>query len=214
MRDNFLRISTTAAIALFVAFVPLRVVHAQPPSHPAAWLPLPLSHFTKSELQRAARLGAPEALRPTPSSHALFSTQPPTVLSTIENVDDNSPDSLLALVTSYSYAENKTIRRLVDLKTNTVVEEYVTVESSVPLAKVERAAVRSLVLRDPRITDLVGALKNDLTVEMLVTTTQDPTNRFFQKRIVLALLKTSRGYLTNLPKIFVNLSDTKVVLGE
>lgn len=203
---------TTGALLVLLAFS--TTAYGQGSSHPAANLPVPQSHFTESEFQRVARLGAEEAFRERPSSVDGTSIRGITVLSSVESVDDNSPDSRLALVTSYSYDRGATIRRLVDLHKNTVVTEYVTDDSSAPLAEIEKSLVQYLVLQDQRIADLLGEATNDITVEMLLTSTTNPDDRFFRKRVVLTLLKTSQGYARNLPKIFVNLSDSAVVLGE
>ena len=188
--------------------------YGQGSSHPAANLPVPQSHFTESEFRRAARLGAEEAFGMRLSSVDSTSIRGMTVLSSVESVDDNSPDSRLALVTSYSYDRGATIRRVVDLANNAVVTEHVTDDSSAPLAEIEKSIVHSLVLQDRRIAELLGDSINDIAVEMLLTSSFDPDDRFFRKRVVLALLKTPQGYARNLPKIYVNLSDSTVVVGE
>ena len=188
--------------------------YGQSPTHPAASLPVPLSHFTESELHLAASLGAEEAYQMQLSSTDGTSTKNLTVLSSVESVDDNFPNSRLALVTSYSYDRNVTIRRLVDLNQNTVVTEHVVDDSSAPLAVLEKSIVQHLVLQDNRIADLLGNAMNDVSVEMLLTSTYDPEDRFFRKRVVMALFKTSHGYVRNMPKVLVNLSDEEVVVGE
>jgi len=137
-----------------------------------------------------------------------------TVLSRVESVDDNAPGSRLALVTSYNYNRNVTIRRLVDLNKNMVVHEKITDGSSAPLAKLERTFVEQLVLEDQRITSHLGEFKDQVTVEMLLTTTQNPEDPFHQKRVVSVLLKVKQGYLVNLPSIYVSLSDAKVFVEE
>ena len=209
---TFVMKSLTGAFLTLLASI--GVAYGQSTPHPAESLPIPLSHFTESEFQRAAQLGADEAFRMTISSLDDKSTSKLTVLSGVESVDANAPDSRLALVTSYSYERNATIRRLVDLNTNTVVSESVTEDTSAPLAEIEKSLAQFLVLRDKRIVDLLGHDVVDVSVETLLTSAFDPDDRFFRKRVVLALLKTSRGYTSNLPKIFVDLTDSQVIFGE
>ena len=191
------------------------ITYGQSSDHPASHLPIPRSHLTDSEIQQAAKLGAEGALHTlVPQPAAAMSTGNITVLSSIESVDDNTPGSRLALVTSYSYDRNVTIRRLVDLTENVVVQEQVTDDSSAPLAELEKNAVEHLVLIDDRIANLLGEDKDHVTVEMLLTRTRNRDDRFFGKRVVSVLLKIPQGYLVNIPNIYVNLSNVEVVLQE
>ena len=136
------------------------------------------------------------------------------VLSSVESVDDNNPNSRLAIVTIYNYQRDETIRRLVDLAQNKITKEKILGGSRAPLAHVERRVAESLVLTDPRIVALLGPDVRDVEVGTLLTTTQDPRDEFYRQRVVLTTLKTSRGYPQNLPKIFVNLTKAAVIIHD
>ena len=202
-------------LPLLLSLASPSTTYGQSSDHPASHLPIPRSHLTDSEIQQAAKLGAEGALDTlVPRPVAAMSTRNITVLSSIESVDDNTPGSRLALVTSYSYDRNVTIRRLVDLTRNVIVQEQVTDDSSAPLAELEKNAIEHFVRTDDRIANLLGEVKEQVTVEMLLTRTRDRDDRFFGKRVVSVLLKTPQGYLVNLPNIYVNLSNVEVVLQE
>ena len=134
------------------------------------------------------------------------------VLSSVESVSDNNPNSRLAIVTIYNYKRDETIRRLVDLVQSKVVEEKVIEGSRAPLADVEKKVAEWLVLTDPRIAEFLGPDLHDVKVGMLLTTTQNPQDEFYRQRVVLTTFKTSRGYPQNLPKIFVNLTNSSVIV--
>ena len=192
------------------------VTKAQDSDHPALNLPIPKSHLTLDELNLAVEVGANEII---PQNEVLFLRMGNPVglrivLSDVESVDDNNPESQLALVTTYHYDTNQTIRRLVDLKKSEVVNEQVIDEGSASLAKIEKEVAEFLVRDNTQINDFLGAAKNELKVETILSVTKNPESQFYRKRVVLVLLKTSHGYPQFMPKIFVNLTDLEVVIQE
>ena len=215
MFQRQIRLLIYAISALFLSLSTSTVTTAQDSAHPASNLPIPRSHLTDAELSRVVQIGTSGlSLVTDPSVLREKSSGEMTVLSSVEIVDDNKPGSLLAIVTTYNYNRNETTRRLVDLVQNKVVDKQTTKGDGAPLAKVEKKAVEALVLDDPRIIKLLGPDINDVEVETLLTRTQNSEDQFYGKRVVVALLKTSRGYPQYLPKIFVNLTDSKVVILE
>lgn len=187
---------------------------AQSNNHPALELPVPTSNLTAEELSRAVLLGAPEALTLSVFSLRDKANGFTTVLSDVSTVDDNSPDTHLAIVTTYSYDQNETMRRLVDLERNEVIDEEITPGGAAPLAKVEKDFARALVLSDERIVERLGEDRSEVEIEMLLTSTEDPESEFFGNRVVLVIFETPRGYPQNLSKVFANLSASTVVILE
>ncbi|MCY4375863.1 MAG: hypothetical protein OXC31_19075 [Spirochaetaceae bacterium] len=182
----------------------------QDTEHPASALPVPRSRLTDHERDQAVLVATATlaVLRVSPLDAG--SSEATTVLSSVESVDDNNPSTRLAIVTTYDYQSNETIRSLVDLVKGELLTTRKTSGSSAPLAEIERATAERLVLSDPHITEFLEADVDGIEVELLLTRTQDPKDQFFDKRVVMALLKTRSGYL-RLPPTFVNLTDLEVV---
>ena len=189
------------------------VTKAQDSDHPALNLPIPKSHLTSDELNLAVEIGANEVFSQNQVSILHMDSQR-IVLSDVESVDDNNPESQLALVTTYHYDTNQTIRRLVDLINSKVVNEQVIDGGSASLAEIEQVAAEFLVRENTPINDFLGAAKNELKVETILSVTKNPESQFYHKRVVLVLLKTIHGYPQFMPKIFVNLTDLEVVIQE
>ena len=135
------------------------------------------------------------------------------VLSRVESVDDNDPTTRLAIVTTYNYDSNETTRTLVDLIKNRLLTTQTTTGVSAPLAEVERDTAEMLVLSDPHLVKYLEPDIEAVEVEMFLTRTQDHKDPFYNKRVVMVIMKTDRGYL-RLPSIFVNLTDLEVVIQD
>ena len=209
--------------ALLLSLSISTVMRAQDSGHPASNLLIPKSHLTDEEFDQAVKIGTRGPIITSfvcgPDLQRCFmflekSPEETTVLSSVESVDDNNTESRLAIVTTYNYTRNETTRRLVDLDRSEVVDEQTTKGSSAPLAEVETEVAKALVLNDPRIAKFLGPDMDGVEVEILLTGTQNSEDKFYGKRVVLALLKTSRGYPQSLPQIFVNLTDSEVVILE
>jgi hypothetical protein len=193
--------------------------YAAAQEHPAANLPVPRSSLTAEERARAVQLAAPQG--PVISLFALQpqAQRPPSapnrvVVSNVQAVGTGKTDRRLALVSLYQYEGNVAVNRLVDLSAGTVVSEERVPNGAAPIAPVEADYARSLVLADERVAPLLRPFHDAATLEFLLTTTADPTSPFFGRRVFGVLVKTPGGYLSVPQKIYVDLTDGKVVIEQ
>lgn len=187
--------------------------------HPAANLPIPRSSLSDAEYARAIAVAEPSALVGSPSQlHPEVSSRSGAnrvVVTNVQAVASDKPDatsSRLAVVTLYQYEGNLTMNRLVDLNTGQVVEEDRIQNGGARFTNVEHEYARQLVMADDRVRNLVTPIQG-ATFNFLLSTTPDPANPLFGKRVVNVLINTPDGYLTELPRISVNLTDAAVIVG-
>ena len=211
MRNWSLRLSLSLVCVLPLFLSVSTVAVAQDTGHDVSELPIPKSRLTDDERDRAVLVATANSAVLMVSPLDEGPAEAPTVLSGVESVDDNNPATRLAIVTTYSYESNETTRALVDLVKNELLTTQTTIGTSAPLADVERDTVERLVLSDPHIAEHLGHDIGAVEVEMLLTRTQDRTDPFYNKRVVMAIMKTDNGYL-RLPPIFVNLTDLEVII--
>lgn len=193
---------------LALVSAPISTVVAQ--EHPAANLPIPRTTLTPEERAKAVQLALPQP--PTLSALAMAETAggaPRTVISNVQAVGAGKTDRRLAVVTIYQYQDNTAVNRMVDLGNNEVVNEERIPNGAAPLAPVEVDYARALALADERVAKLVAPLHDTAALQFLLTTTADPNSPLFGKRVVQALIRTPRGYLSG-PRITVNLTDRRV----
>ena len=182
--------------------------------HPAANLPIPRSSLTDAEQARAIQLANPQgsiadAAQLHPSSSR---TQPNrTVVSRVQAVGADKTDQRLAVVTLYQYEGNLTLNRLVDVNSGQVLNEDRIAGAGAPVANVEGEYARSLVMADSRVQKLIENVQG-ASVTLLLTNISDPNSPLFGKRVVNALINTPEGYLTEVPRISVNLTDATVIV--
>ena len=182
--------------------------------HPAANLPIPRSSLTDAEQARAIQLANPQGSISTASQlHPSSSrTQPNrTVVSRVQAVGADKTDQRLAVVTLYQYEGNVTLNRLVDVNSGQVLNEDRISGAGAPVANVEGEYARSLVLADSRVQKLIENVQG-ASVTLLLTNISDPGSPLFGKRVVNALINTPEGYLTEVPRISVNLTDATVIV--
>jgi Cu2+-containing amine oxidase len=182
--------------------------------HPAANLPIPRSSLTDAEQARAIQLANPQGSISTASQlHPSSSrTQPNrTVVSRVQAVGADKVDQRLAVVTLYQYEGNLTLNRLVDVNSGQVIEEDRISGAGAPVANVEGEYARSLVMADSRVQKLIENVQG-ASVTLLLTNISDPASPLFGKRVVNALINTPEGYLTEVPRISVNLTDATVIV--
>jgi hypothetical protein len=187
--------------------------------HPAANLPVPRSSLTDAEYARALQIAEPRALIGSPSQLHPDAVSSRTganrvVVTDVQAVASDKPDaasSRLAVVTLYQYEGNVTVNRLVDLNTGTVVEEDRMPNAGARFTNVELEYARQLLMADERIQRLVTPVQG-ATFNFLLATTPDPSSPLYGKRVVNVLINTPDGYLTELPRISVNLTDAAVIV--
>lgn len=184
--------------------------------HPAANLPIPRSSLTDAEQARAIQLANPQgsigsAAQLHPDAVSSRGTPNRVVVSRVQAVGADKTDQRLAVVTLYQYEGNVTLNRLVDVNSGQVIDEDRIQGAGAPVANVEGEYARSLVMADSRVQQLIGNIQG-ASVTLLLTNVSDPTNPLFGKRVVNALINTPEGYLTEVPRISVNLTDATVIV--
>jgi hypothetical protein len=213
---TFLR---AGALGLTMSACMLAGASAQDPQqdHPAAGLSIPQSSLTPAEHARAIALAEPQAAISTASAlhpDAVHARSGPNrvVVTDVQAVGAETSERL-AVVTLYQYEGNVTVNRLVDLNSGRVVEEDRMQGGGARFTNVENEYARQLLLADERVRRLVDPLQGQVTFNFLLSTTPDPTNPLYGKRVVNVIINTPEGYLTEVPRISVNLTDAAVVVG-
>jgi Cu2+-containing amine oxidase len=185
--------------------------------HPASGLSIPQSSLTDAEHARAIALAQPQAAISTASAlhpdSARNSGSNRVVVTDVQAVGVDKTSERLAVVTLYEYENNTTINRLVDLNNGRVVEEDRIQNGGARFTNVEQQYARELLLGDERVRRLIEPLGGTESFNFLLTTTPDPSNPLFGKRVVNVLISTPEGYLTEVPRISINLTDASVVVG-
>jgi hypothetical protein len=203
-----------AALGLTFSVGILAVAAAQ--DHPAAGLSIPRSSLTPAEHARAIALAEPTAAISSASAlhpDAARTSPNRVVVTDVQAVGVDKTSERLAVVTSYQYEGDVTINRLVDLNSGRVIEEDRIQGGGARFTNVEQQYARELLLRDERVRALIAPLQGQETFNFLLTTTPDPNNPFYGKRVVNVLISTPEGYLTEVPRISINLTDAAVVVG-
>jgi hypothetical protein len=210
-------VTSLRAAALGLAFSVSILAVATAQDHPAAGLSIPQSSLTDAEHARAIALAQPSAAISTPNAlhpdSARNSGSSRVVVTDVQAVGIDKTNERLAVVTLYEYENNTTINRLVDLSNGRVVEEDRIQNGGARFTNVEQQYARELLLRDDRIRQLIAPLQGQETFNFLLTTTPDPNNPLYGKRVVNVLISTPEGYLTEVPRISINLTDAAVVVG-
>jgi hypothetical protein len=204
------------ALGLAFGFGILATAVAQ--DHPAAGLSIPQSSLTPAEAARAVALAEPSAAISSAAAlhpEAVSARNSPNrvVVTDVQAVGIDKTSERLAVVTSYQYEGNLTINRLVDLNSGRVVEEDRIQNGGARFTNVEQQYARELLLRDDRVRRLIEPLQGRETFNFLLSTTPDPNNPLYGKRVVNVLINTPEGYLTEVPRISINLTDAAVVVG-
>ena len=204
-----------AALGLGFSVSILAVAVAQ--DHPAAGLSIPQSSLTDAEHARAIALAEPQSTVSTASAlHPDSARNTGTnrvVVTDVQAVGVDKVNERLAVVTSYQYEGNITINRLVDLNSGRVVEEDRIQNGGARFTNVEQQYARELLMGDERVRRLIEPLQGRESFNFLLTTTPDPNNPLYGKRVVNVLISTPEGYLTEIPRISINLTDAAVVVG-
>ena len=205
-----------SALGLVASFGILATAGAQ--DHPAAGLSIPQSSLTPAEHARAIALAEPSAAISSASAlhpEAVSARNSPNrvVVTDVQAVGVDKTNERLAVVTSYQYEGNLTINRLIDLNNGRVLEEDRIQNGGARFTNVEQQFARELLLRDERVRRLVEPLQGQESFNFLLTTTPDPNNPLYGKRVVNVLISTPEGYLTEIPRISINLTDAAVVVG-
>ena len=205
-----------SALGLVASFGILATDGAQ--DHPAAGLSIPQSSLTAAEQARAIALAEPQAAISSASAlhpEAVNARNSPNrvVVTDVQAVGVDKTNERLAVVTSYQYEGNLTINRLVDLNNGRVIEEDRIQNGGARFTNVEQQYARELLLRDERVRRLVEPLQGQESFNFLLSTTPDPNNPLYGKRVVNVLISTPEGYLTESPRISITLTDAAVVVG-
>jgi hypothetical protein len=185
--------------------------------NPIEGLSIPQSSLTDAERSRAIALAEPQAT--TTSASALHPDSARNdgrdrlVVTDVQAVGADKTSDRLAVVTLYQYENNLTINRLVDLNSGRVVEEDRIQNGGARFTNVEHQYARQLLVQDERVRRLVEPLQGRESYNFLLTTTPDPNNPLYGKRVVNVLISTPEGYLTEVPRISINLTDAAVVVG-
>lgn len=205
-----------SALGLVASFGILATAGAQ--DHPAAGLSIPQSSLTPAEHARAIALAEPSAAISSAAAlhpEAVSARNSPNrvVVTDVQAVGVDKTNERLAVVTSYQYEGNLTINRLIDLNNGRVLEEDRIQNGGARFTNVEQQFARELLLRDERVRRLVEPLQGQESFNFLLSTTPDPNNPLYGKRVVNVLISTPEGYLTEIPRISINLTDAAVVVG-
>jgi hypothetical protein len=170
--------------------------------------------LTSAEEAQAVRLAQPQgaiqaasALHPDAAVARGTSTR--VVVSRVEPVRSDDPSRRLAVVTLYQYEGNVTTNRLVDLDSNTVINERTGQDVGTPVADVEAEYARSLLMSDRRVSEMLAPFQGQVDIGLIPTVVDDPADPQYGKRIVRALINTPQGFVTGV-QISVNLSDATV----
>ena len=211
-------VTSLRAAALGLAFSVSILAIAVAQDHPAAGLSIPQSSLTDAEHARAIALAEPSAaiLSPSalhPDARSERNSPNRVVVTDVQAVGVDKVNERLAVVTSYQYEGNITINRLVDLNSGRVVEEDRIQNGGARFTNVEQQYARELLMGDERVRRLIEPLQGRESFNFLLTTTPDPNNPLFGKRVVNVLISTPEGYLTEIPRISINLTDAAVVVG-
>ncbi len=94
-----------------------------------------------------------------------------------------------------------------------MVEEDRIQNGGARFTNVEQQYARELLMGDERVRRLIEPLQGAEQFNFLLTTTPDPNNPLYGKRVVNVLISTPEGYLTEVPRISINLTDAAVVVG-
>jgi hypothetical protein len=207
-----------AALGLTFSVCILAGAGAQDQSqHPAAGLSIPQSSLTPAEHARAIALAEPSssvstanALHPDSARNSGINR---VVVTDVQAVGVDKTNERLAVVTLYEYENNTTVNRLVDLNSGRVVDEDRIQNGGARFTNVEQQYARELLMADERVRRLVEPLQGRESFNFLLTTTPDPNNPLYGKRVVNVLISTPEGYLTEVPRISINLTDASVVVG-
>jgi hypothetical protein len=206
------------ASALGIVMTSCILANANAQDHPAAGLGIPRSSLSDAEQARAIALAEPQAAISSPSAlHpdniSARGTPNRVVVTDVQAVGADKTDQRLAVVTLYQYEGNLTVNRLVDLNTGRVVEEDRIQNGGAPFTNVEMQYARQLLLADDRIRRLIEPLNGQEQFNFLLSITSDPNDPMFGKRVVNVIINTPEGYLTEVPRIAVNLTDAAVIVG-
>jgi hypothetical protein len=204
-----------AALGLTFTVSVLAVAVAQ--DHPAAGLSVPQSSLTPAEHARAIALAEPSAAISSASAlHPEVSARSGgnrVVVTDVQAVGVDKTGERLAVVTSYQYEGNLTTNRLVDLNSGRVLEVDQMQNGGARFTNVEQQYARDLLLADDRIRALIAPLQGQEQFNFLLTTTPDPNSPLFGRRVVNVLISTPEGYLAEVPRISINLTDATVTVG-
>jgi len=208
----------TRAGALGLAITACVLAAASAQDHPAAGLTIPQSSLTPAEYARAVALAEPQAAINTasalhPDNVSARNSPNRVVVTDVQAVGVDKTNQRLAVVTLYQYEGNLTVNRLVDLSSGRVLEEDRIQNGGARFTNVENEYARQLLLADERVRRIVEPLGDQAQFNFLLTTTPDPSNPLYGKRVVNVLINTPDGYLTEMPRISVNLTDAAVVVG-
>ena len=130
----------------------------------------------------------------------------------VQAVGVDKASERLAVVTSYQYEGNFTINRLVDLNSGRVIEEDRIQNGGARFTNVEQQYARELLLATTGFgADRAAA--GHAQFNFLLTTTPDPNSPLFGRRVVNVLISTPEGYLAEVPRISINLTDATVIVG-
>jgi hypothetical protein len=206
------------ASALGIVMTSCILASAKAQDHPAAGLNIPRSSLSDAEQARAIALAEPLAAISSPSAlHpdniSARGTPNRVVVTDVQAVGVDKTDQRLAVVTLYQYEGNLTVNRLVDLNSGRVVEEDRIQNGGAPFTNVEMQYARQLLLADERIRRLIEPLQGQEQFNFLLSVTSDPNDPMFGKRVVNVLINTPEGYLTEVPRIAINLTDAAVIVG-
>jgi hypothetical protein len=130
------------------------------------------------------------------------------VVSRVEAVRTDNGQRL-AVVTTYQYEGNLTTSRMVDLDNNTIVSERTSTNVGTPVGSVEADYARSLLMSDSRVQQLIAPFQGAVDIGLIPTVITDPSDPFYGKRMVRAVINTPQGFVTGM-QISVNLTDATV----
>ena len=206
------------ASALSAALASCILASASAQDDPAAGLSIPQSSLTPAERARAVALAEPQAAISTSNAlhpDATHARNSPNrvVVTDVQAVGVDKTDQRLAVVTLYQYEGNLTVNRLVDLNSGRVIEEDRIQNGGARFTNVEHDYARQLLLADERVRRLIAPLGGQERFDFLLNTTPDPNNPLYGKRVVNVLISTPDGYLTEVPRISINLTDAAVIVG-
>jgi hypothetical protein len=134
------------------------------------------------------------------------------VTSRVDPVPTEDENDRRAVVTFFLYEDNTALSRVVDLKTGRVLDEVRVPGAMAPVAEVEIEYARSLLRENKQVGDLIAPFRGQIIFSFGLTSIPDSAHPFYGKRVLAVRARTPEGYVSELPRIYVNLTDGEVVI--
>lgn len=131
----------------------------------------------------------------------------------VKQDDGTSSIERHAVVSHFRYEGNLTILTYVNLSREKIVEVESVANVPARLSVEEFEIAKGLALSDPKVKKQLGADRDGIVVEPLVSHSASPEDPMFGRRVVRLLFRIGRDYLSE-PIVLVDLTDRKFIIEE